>query len=153
MQQAKSAKCSSEPLAVLSESKVISQVLKWFLDATHPKKLLCGAWVQSAVCYLCLLGQIFGTFYRRDHPLHCQEGSQVGCVGGDDDEREEPPHATNDAARQRPARGEVGDRETKCNYTETCGADQPAWISQSCLCLTASSSVFSCTSNATVSAL
>ena len=32
--------------------------------------------------------------YRRGHPLHGEEGGQVGRVGGDDDEGEEPPDPT-----------------------------------------------------------
>lgn len=82
----------------------VNACIKQFLDTTHPKELFSGAWVQSAICYLCLLCQIFGTFYRRDHSFNCQEGSQVGCVGGDDDEGEEPPHTANNSPWQRPAR-------------------------------------------------
>jgi hypothetical protein len=29
--------------------------------------------------------------YGGDHLVHCEEGGEVGCVGGDDDQGEEPP--------------------------------------------------------------
>lgn len=47
-----------------------------------------------------LLGQVIRRVYGRFHALHSQKGSQVGRVGGDDDQREEPPDATNDACGQ-----------------------------------------------------
>ena len=34
---------------------------------------------------------------RRCHSLHCEEGGEVGGVGADDDESEEPPHPAHDA--------------------------------------------------------
>ena len=43
-----------------------------------------------------LLGQIFSILYRSGHPLHREEGGQVGGVGGDDDQGEEPPDAAHD---------------------------------------------------------
>lgn len=67
----------------------------------HPKEFFGGAGIQRSIGDLCLLGQILSALYRRHHPLHSQEGSQVGSVGWDDDEGEEPPDASDDAARQR----------------------------------------------------
>ena len=34
--------------------------------------------------------------YGGDHLVHCKEGGEVGCVGGDDDQGEEPPDAAHD---------------------------------------------------------
>ena len=42
-----------------------------------------------------LLGQVIGILDRSGHPLHREEGGQVGGVGGDDDQGEEPPDSTN----------------------------------------------------------
>ena len=49
--------------------------------------------------YLRLFGQVIRVVDGRDHPFHCQEGGQVGGVGGDEDEREEPPHPSHYPAR------------------------------------------------------
>lgn len=38
-----------------------------------------------------LLGQVIRRVYGRFHALHSQKGSQVGRVGGDDDQGEGPP--------------------------------------------------------------
>ncbi len=48
---------------------------------SHPEEFFGGAGVQCPIGDLRLLGQILSTLYRGDHPLHCQEGSQVGSVG------------------------------------------------------------------------
>lgn len=71
------------------------------LRSSYPEKLFGGPRVQSAVGYLGLFCQVFCAFNRRDHPLDGQESSQVSGVGGDDDQREKPPNATNDASRER----------------------------------------------------
>ena len=42
-----------------------------------------------------LLGEILSILDGRGHPLHCEEGGQVGGVGGDDDQGEEPPDSPN----------------------------------------------------------
>ena len=44
----------------------------------------------GAVSYFAV-GKIFNGRNGKIHPLDCQEGSQVCCVGGDHDEGEEPP--------------------------------------------------------------
>ena len=51
----------------------------------------------SAVLYLCLFGEVLGRLYGGNHPLHGKERSQVGRVGRDDDQREEPPDSAYDA--------------------------------------------------------
>lgn len=60
----------------------------------YPEKLLGGARVQGSIRYLCLLSQVFSTLNGRNHPLHRQEGSQVGSVRRDDDQSEKPPHTS-----------------------------------------------------------
>jgi len=49
-----------------------------------------------------LLREVFRRLDRRDHSLYGQERGQVSCVGRDDDQGKEPPHATNDASRHGP---------------------------------------------------
>ena len=44
--------------------------------------------------HLRLFGPVIRVVDGSDHPLYRQEGGQVGGVGGDEDEREEPPHPT-----------------------------------------------------------
>ncbi len=68
----------------------------------YPEELLGRARVQCPVGYLCLFGQVLCALYGRHHPLHSEESSQVGCVRGDDDKGEEPPHTPNNTSRQRP---------------------------------------------------
>ena len=63
----------------------------------HPEELFGRASIQSAVGDLRLLGQVLSTLYGRDHPLHGEEGCQVGCIGGDDDEGEKPPNSSHDS--------------------------------------------------------
>ena len=50
-----------------------------------------GAAVQGAVLDLSLTGQVVRRVDGGHHPVHGEEGRQVGRVGGDQDEREEPP--------------------------------------------------------------
>jgi len=70
----------------------------------YPEELLGGSGVQGSVGDVGLLGQVLGALDGRHHPLHRQEGGQVGGVGRDDDQGEEPPHPPYDAAGQRSAR-------------------------------------------------
>ena len=70
------------------------------LTATHPEELLGGAGVQSAVGDVGLLGQVLRALDGGNHPLHGEEGGQVGRVGRDDDEGEEPPDASHYPSRQ-----------------------------------------------------
>lgn len=69
----------------------------------HSEKLFGGTSVQGTVGDLCLLGQVLRALYGGDHPLHSEEGCQVGCVWGDDDEGEKPPNPTDNPPWQRPA--------------------------------------------------
>lgn len=68
----------------------------------YPKKFFSGASFQGPIGDFCLLGQVLCALNGRHHPLHGEEGSQVSCVGGYDDQGEEPPDATDYAARERP---------------------------------------------------
>ena len=49
--------------------------------------------LKRAVFDLSLFGQVFGRLDGCTHPHRGQVGCQVGRVGADDDEGEEPPHA------------------------------------------------------------
>ena len=99
-------------------SKNILQTYIWLeLDSgilSHPEELLGGASFQGSVGDLRLLGQVLCALDGGHHPLHGEEGRQVGRVGGDDDEGEEPPHAPHDAARQGPEGGKrrVGEQHS-----------------------------------------
>lgn len=72
----------------------------------HPEELFGGASIQGTVGDLRLLGQVLRTLYGRDHPLHSEEGCQVGCIGGDDDEGEKPPNPSHDSTWERPGENE-----------------------------------------------
>ena len=85
-----------------------SSYLSGALLTAYPEELLGGARVQRPVGDLRLLGQVLGALDGRHHPLHREEGRQVGRVGGDDDEGEEPPHPAHDAPWQRPGGSETG---------------------------------------------
>jgi len=66
------------------------------MSCPHPEERHGRATLQGPVGDLCLLRKVCGVLYRTDHPLHCEEGRQVGCVGRDDDECEEPPDPSHD---------------------------------------------------------
>lgn len=83
-----------------------------FLLLSYPEELFSGTRVERSVGDLSLLGQVFCALYRRDHPFHSQESSQIGSVGWNDDQSEEPPHTSNNTARQRPEREREWGRET-----------------------------------------
>ena len=63
----------------------------------HPEELFGGTSIQGTVGDLRLLGQVLCALYGGDHPLHSEEGCQVGRVGGDDDESEKPPDSSNNS--------------------------------------------------------
>ena len=63
---------------------------------THPEEREGGSALAGAVGNIRLLGQVLHVLDGRHHAFHGEEGGQVGCVGGDDDEREEPPGAPHD---------------------------------------------------------
>jgi len=68
----------------------------------YPEKILGRTCVQSAVENLRLFGEVVGGLYGREHSLDGEEGGQVGSVGRDDDEREEPPRTAYYPPRHRP---------------------------------------------------
>ena len=72
---------------------MISTTNDHFSSSTHPEEGCCRATLKCAILDLGLLGQIFCTLYGRVHSLDSEESSQVGSVGGDHNEGEEPPHA------------------------------------------------------------
>ena len=74
---------------------------KHYGRSTYLEEVLGGAVFDDTVFDLCLLGQVIRGLNGRLHPLHGEEGSQVGRVGGNDDEGEEPPHAAHDATGHR----------------------------------------------------
>ena len=59
---------------------------------TDPKESPGRAGLKTAVLDLGLLGQVLGRLDGGLHPLDCEESRQVGRVGGDHDQGEEPPH-------------------------------------------------------------
>ena len=60
-----------------------------------------GAAEEGAVGNVVLVGQVLGGLDGRGHPLHGEEGGQVGRVRGDDDEGEEPPDPAHNPGRGR----------------------------------------------------
>ena len=50
--------------------------------------------VQGSVLYLGLAGEVVRGVDGGDHAVHGEEGRQVGRVGGDQDQGEEPPDST-----------------------------------------------------------
>ena len=54
----------------------------------------CGSAVQGPILYLGLAGQVVCWVNRGHHPVHREKRRQVGRVGGDQDQREEPPDST-----------------------------------------------------------
>lgn len=77
----------------------------------YPEKFFSGASFQGPIGNFCLLGQVLCTLDWRNHPFHSEEGSQISCVGGYDDQGEEPPDTTNYAAGERP--GHRGESQTE----------------------------------------
>lgn len=74
------------------------QRVQWI---TYPEELFSGSSIQSPISNLRLLSQILCTLDGWNHPFHSEEGSQVGRVGGDDNQSEEPPHTSNYTTRER----------------------------------------------------
>ena len=58
----------------------------------HPKEGSRGSRLEAAILDLGLLGEVLGRLDVRLHPLHSEEGGQVGRIGGDHDQGEEEPH-------------------------------------------------------------
>ena len=79
-------------------------------DPSYLEESICGSAAVSSVFDLGLFGQIFR---RIDGSLHLggsQEGCQVGGVGGDHDEGEEPPHAGNHSGGDCSWRSKIGEK-------------------------------------------
>ncbi len=68
----------------------------------YPEERCRGPSLQAPVFDRTLLGEVVRGLDRGHHSLHGQEGSQVGSVGGDHDEGEEPPHAGHHAGGHGP---------------------------------------------------
>ena len=68
----------------------------WFLSTsakTYFEEGLSGARPKTSILNGCLFRQIFNAFNGRYKTFHSEERSQVGGVGRDHDQSEEPPHA------------------------------------------------------------
>lgn len=66
-----------------------------YLEECH-----CGTVLHHPIWDFSLFGQVIGWIYGRFHPLHSEKSSQIGCIGGNDDEGEEPPDASHYSSRQ-----------------------------------------------------
>ena len=67
------------------------------LDLRVPEERHGGSPQHGAVVDVRLVSQVIRILDGRGHPLDRQEGRQVGRVGGDQDQGEEPPDAAHDA--------------------------------------------------------
>ena len=63
-----------------------------------PEKVPGGSTIVRAILDLGLGGEVFGRLDGRNHPLDGEKSRQVGGVGGDHDEGEEPPEAGHEAS-------------------------------------------------------
>jgi len=66
---------------------------------TYSEEVFGRSGVESSVLYLSLFGEVVGRLDRRQHALDGEKGGEVGRVGRDDDESEEPPSTANDPTR------------------------------------------------------
>lgn len=73
-------------------------------DTTHLEELLSGAVDQCTVTDLRLPDKVVGGVDLDVHALDGQEGRQVSRVGGDDDQREEPPGRAHQPPRYGPGK-------------------------------------------------
>jgi len=55
-----------------------------------------------------LFGEVIDILDGGEHPFDGEEGGEVGRVGGDDDEGEEPPGTAHHTPRQRPTMTHAG---------------------------------------------
>lgn len=67
-----------------------------YLSIIIPEEVPSGAAVEGTVLDLSLFGQVLGRLNRRLHAFHGKEGGEVGSVGRDHDESEEPPDSSHD---------------------------------------------------------
>ena len=72
-----------------------------FKKKAYSKKIHSGAAIEDAVRGFRLIGQLLGVGYRQINFFHGQKRSQIGRVGGYDNECEEPPDAANDPCGER----------------------------------------------------
>ena len=72
-------------------------IFDYYYLKTHSKESSGRAGLETAILDLGLLGQVLGRLDGRLHSLHGEEGGKVGGVGGDHDEGEEPPEASDTA--------------------------------------------------------
>ena len=84
---------------MLSAGPHLGRVYNWFPDL---KELHGGASIPQSVLHFSLFGEVVGALDGSDHPLHGEECCQIGGVGGDEDESEEPPDTSDDPATQGP---------------------------------------------------
>ena len=77
-------------------------VIEWILFEDL-KIFQVGRILHDGVIYFRLTIQFLQWLDSLLHPLHSEEGSEVGSVAGDDDESEEPPDSSNNpgAAKHR----------------------------------------------------
>ena len=73
------------------------------LNLRVPEECHCGSPEHGPVLDVRLVSQVIRVLYGCGHPLHREESGQVGRVGGDENQGEEPP----DAAHY-PRRGGTG---------------------------------------------
>ena len=71
------------------------------------KEIHCRSVHPRSVENLRLFDEVISRIYRRKHSLDRQKGSQVGRIGRDEDEGEEPPTTSGQTPRHRP---EMNDR-------------------------------------------
>ena len=67
-------------------------IKQWLNVINYPEESASWSRLQAPIFNLGLLSEVLGGLYRWLHPLHREEGCQVGGVGADHDQGEEPPH-------------------------------------------------------------
>lgn len=68
--------------------------------------------MDGAVFNIGLVSQVVGGFDGCFHPLHREEGSKVGRVGGDDDQSECPPVVSSSNNKEQPCRHTKAQKES-----------------------------------------
>ena len=71
--------------------------------------------------HLRLFGQVIRVVDGDDHPLYRQKCGQVGGIGGEEDEREEPPGCAHDAPRY----GSEANRLYSTSYSKEVRSEEP----------------------------
>ena len=88
----------NNPILITKRSTKRSHLWDLLSPCSSPKEVPRRPAVHGAILDLGLLRQVFGRLDGRNHPLHSQEGSQVGSVRGDHDQGEEPPQSGNQSS-------------------------------------------------------